>query len=186
MKSLTVDLEPDVREIAAGATVLVRLTLTNRASSGDQEIVFTAQPSAGVPRPDWARLAGVPELRQTASEGYRLVVAVHTLDKDGRAVDGLPTKTPPATTPRLFRVRLRPGAKLTHTFSWWARRIPAPMPVFHNDAGHRVVPKTAPVPLPVGQYAIAVDLPLYGLPPAESTFTTRIHVTKAEASNEEP
>ena len=102
---------------------------------------------------------------------------VRTLDTHDRSVDGLPT-TPSgsAPQPRFLRVRLRPGAKLTQTFTWWALRIPTPGPITRDDAGHRFVPKTAPVPLPRGEYTVAVELPLHGIAPPESVITTRVQV----------
>jgi hypothetical protein len=179
MKQLAIELTPDAPAIVGGATVLVRLSITNR-SANDAELVFAAQPAFATARPDWTRLAGVPELRPTPAEGFHLVMPVRTLDAHDRSVDGLPTTPQVAASVRLLRVRLRPMAKLTHTFAWWALRIPPPMPIFYDDAGHRFVPKTAPLPLSPGEYGIAVDLPLYGVSPAESTATTRIQVEKIE------
>jgi hypothetical protein len=179
MKQLTIELKPDVPSIVAGATVLVRLAITNRGTT-ESELVFVAQPAFATARPDWTRLAGVPELRPTPAEGFHLVMPLRTLDAHERSVDGLPTTPQVAASARLLRVRLKPGAKLTHTFAWWALRIPAPMPIFYDDAGHRFVPKTAPLPLPPGDYGIAVDLPLHGVSPAESLAATRIQVDKIE------
>ncbi|CAN5892929.1 hypothetical protein BH11MYX4_BH11MYX4_51880 [soil metagenome] len=179
MKQLTVELKPDVPATVGGATVLVRLTITNRSAS-EAELVFTAQPASATARPDWTRLAGVPELRPIAADAYRISMPVRTVDPHERSVDGLSTTPRGAAAARLLRVRLKPGAKLTHTFPWWALRIPAPMPIFHDDAGHRIVPKTAPLPLPPGEYGIAVDLPLLGVSPAESIAATRILVEKIE------
>ncbi len=185
MRALAIELHPDATEIASGATVLVRLTLANRGAR-EVDVVFVAHSSLAAPRPDWTRLAGVPELRSTPAEGYRLMMPLRTLDEHGRSVDGLPTTPQAPGSARLLQVRVRPGSKLTHTYSWWALRIPAPMPIFHNDAGHRIVPKTAPVPLPTGHYTIAVDLPLYGVTAAEATFTTLVNVVKVEPSKLPP
>ena len=77
-------------------------------------------------------------------------------------------------------MRLRPGGKLTHTFTWWALRIPAPAPITRDDAGHRFVPKTAPVPLAMGEYGVAVELPLHGIGAPESVATTRVQVTRVD------
>ena len=180
MKQVVIELKPDVAAITAGATVLVRLTLTNRGAT-EADLVFAALPASATTRPDWTRLAGVPELRPSAADAHHLIMPVRTLDAHERSVDGLPTTvqaTP--TTARLLRVRLKPGGKLTHTFPWWALRIPAPMPIFYDDAGHRFVPKTAPVPLPPGEYGIAIDLPLHGVTPAESIASCRMQVEKIE------
>jgi hypothetical protein len=54
------------------------------------------------------------------------------------------------------------------------------MPIFYDDAGHRFVPKTAPIPLPPGDYGIAIDLPLFGVSPAESVAATRMTVDTIE------
>jgi hypothetical protein len=184
MKTLTIELTPDASVVVGGTTVLLRLAITNRGSS-EAEIVLVAQPPGAAARPDWTRLAGVPEVRPSSSaspaEGYRLAMPVRTLDAHERSIDGLPTTTPLATGGRLLRVRLRPGGKLTHTFAWWALRIPAPSPIFRDDAGHRIVPKTAPQPLPAGEYVVSVDLPLFGVSPAEATASAQVRVEKGEA-----
>ena len=177
MKQLVIELKPDVPSIVGGGTVLLRLTIANRGAN-EAELVFTAQPPGAVPRPDWTRLAGVPELRPQVAEGFHLVMPVHTLDAHDRSIDGLPTTPQLAASARLLRVRLRPGARLTHTFAWWALRIPAPMPIFYDDAGHRFVPKTAPLPLWAGEYVVSVELPLHGVSPAESVTSTRMQVDK--------
>ena len=179
MKQIAIELKPDVPVVVGGATVQVRLTISNRGTN-EADLVFAAQPASATARPDWTRLAGVPELREAPPAGYRVVMPVRTLDAHERSVDGLPTTPQVAAPARLLRVRLRPGAKLTYSFAWWALRIPAPMPIFHDDAGHRMVPKTAPVPLAAGEYGIAVDLPLHGVSPAESIAAARIQVEKAE------
>ncbi len=179
MKQLTVELTADQPTVVTGGTVLMRLAITNRGAS-ESEIVFSAQPTSATARPDWTRLAGVPELRPGAADAYRIIMPVRTVDGRERTVDGLPTTPQVPAAARLLRVRLKPGGKLTHTFPWWALRIPAPMPIYYDDAGHRFVPKTAPLPLPPGEYGIAVDLPLLGVSPAESIAATRILVEKIE------
>lgn len=179
MKQLSIELAPDVPTVMAGGTVLVRLTITNRGPS-DAEMVLEAQPAAAAAKPDWTRLSGVPELRPQAVDGYRIVMPMRTLDAHERSVDGLPQAPATTASVRLLRVRLRPGGKLTHSFPWWAMRIPAPMPIFRDDAGHRIVPKTAPLPLAAGEYIVSVDLPLHGVSPAEAAATTRVRVEKPE------
>ncbi|MDB4946277.1 MAG: hypothetical protein JWP97_5811 [Labilithrix sp.] len=183
MKDVALTLAPDRPAIVAGATMLLRLTLVNRGKT-DADLVLVAQPWSATSKPDWTRLAGVPELRPGASDGYRLLMPVRTMDGHDRGVDGLPT-TPQTTSSaaRLLRVRLKPGGKLTHAFPWWALRIPPPMPIYYDDAGHRFVPKTAPVPLPPGEYNVAVDLPLLGVSPAESAATARVVVEKVEKTD---
>ncbi|MBS2018913.1 MAG: hypothetical protein JST00_38955 [Deltaproteobacteria bacterium] len=187
MKALSIALAPDAATVNGGATALLRLTMTN---TSDQEIsvVLDAQPPGAVARPDWSRLAGVPEPRPSPSgapvvpEGFRLLMPVRTLDASGHSVDGLPSSPPSGSTatPRILRVRLRPRAKLTQTISWWALRIPVPAPITRDDAGHRYVPKTVPQPLPPGEYTIAMELPLHGLSAPETTITTRIRVEKVD------
>ena len=184
MKHLTISLELDAPVVHGGATALLRLALTNTGSV-EISVIFAAHPPGAVARPDWSRLAGVPEPKPSPSgapvipEGFRLLMPVRTLDGNGHSVDGLPSSPPvAAATPKILRVRLKPRAKLTQTVSWWALRIPVPAPITRDDAGHRYVPKTVPTPLPVGEYTIAVDLPLRGVSPPESTITTRVRVEK--------
>ncbi len=180
MKQVVIELTPDVRRSPPAG----RCSFASRSPTAERpeaELVFTALPASATARPDWTRPAGVPELHPAPAEGFHLVMPVRTLDAHERSVDGLPTtaqSAPPLA--RLLRVRLKPGAKLTHTFPWWALRIPAPMPIFYDDAGHRFVPKTTPVPLPAGEYGIAIDLPLHGVTPAESIASCRIEVEKIE------
>lgn len=185
MKHLTFELKPDVTEVIAGGQVIVRLSIVN-GSPNEVALVLDTQPPSSGPRPDWTRLAGVPEPKPAASgavapEGYRLIMPVRTLDASERGVDGLPV-TPSVAAPSLrpLRVRLKPGGKLTQIFTWWALRIPTPGPITRDDAGHRFVPKTAPIPLPPGMYSIVVELPLHGIVPPESTVSTRVRVDKIE------
>ena len=183
MKEVAIELTPDRPSIVAGSTMLMRLAIVNRGKT-EASMVFVAQPAAATARPDWTRLAGVPELRPGSPDSPRILLFMRTLDKGDRSVDGLPT-TPQATgaSAKLLLVRLRAGARLTHALPWWALRIPPPMPIFYDDAGHRFVPKTAPVPLPAGEYGVAVNLPLYGVSPAESTATARVIVEKVEKND---
>jgi len=185
MKHLTFELKADTPVVTAGGTTILRLTIAN-GSANEVPVLLQAQPPSSGPRPDWTRLAGVPLPPPAASgvvvpESYRLVMPVRTLDANERVVDGLPI-TPSVAAPSLrsLRVRLRPGGKLTQTFTWWALRIPTPGPITRDDAGHRFVPKTAPVPLAPGQYSINVELPLAGIVPPESTVSVRVRVEKAD------
>jgi hypothetical protein len=193
MKHLVLELAADSPVVTAGGQVILRLSITNSASA-EVALLLDAQPPSTGTRPDWSRLAGVPEPKPAASgmpapEGYRLVMPVRTLDVHERGVDGLPfvlgaTSAPSGSTPvpRTLRVRLRPGGKLTQNFTWWALRIPAPGPITRDDAGHRFVPKTAPVPLSSGEYVVDVELPLHGISPPESIVSTRVRVEKADAA----
>lgn len=189
MKHLRFALVPDRSTVTAGGTVIVRLTITN-AGASEVALVLDAEPRGAAPRPDWTRLAGVPEPKPVASgmpgpERFRLHMPMRTLDSNERSVDGLPTKPSTSTAaPRSLRVRLRAGGKLTHVFTWWALRIPAPGPITRDDAGHRFVPKTAPVPLQPGEYVVAVQLPLHGIAPPESIVSTRMQVDKPNLSRD--
>jgi hypothetical protein len=190
MKHLTFELKPDAPDVTAGGTLVMRLTITNGARA-EVPLLLDAQPPNAGARPDWTRLAGVPEPKPAGSalpgpDGFRLMMPVRTLDAHERSVDGLPT-TPSigATSLRTLRVRLKPGGKLTQTFSWWALRIPAPGPITRDDAGHRFVPKTAPIPLAAGEYVVNVELPLHGISAPESIVSTRVkveHVEKPDSS----
>jgi hypothetical protein len=187
MKHLTFDLRADSPVITAGGTTILRLTITNGGTS-EVPVMFLTQPPSSAARPDWSRLAGVPQPLPTASgliapESFRLVMPVRTLDANDHVVDGLPV-TPSTAAPSLrsLRVRLRPGGKLTQNFTWWALRIPTPGPITRDDAGHRFVPKTAPVPLPPGPYTINIELPLGGIVPPESTVSVRVRVDKPDTT----
>lgn len=189
MKHLVFELASDAPVVTAGGQVILRLTITNSASA-EVALLLDMQPPSTGSRPDWSRLAGVPEPKPAASgmpmpEGYRLVMPVRTLDTHDHGVDGLPvTAAPTGSTPvtRTLRVRLRPGGKLTQIFTWWALRIPAPGPITRDDAGHRFVPKTAPVPLSTGEYVINVELPLHGISSPETVVSTRVRVERADAA----
>lgn len=191
-KHLVLELKPDAPSVIAGGTLILRLAITNTAST-EVAIVFDATPPSSSPRPDWSRLAGVPEPKPAGSatvepDIYRLALPLRTLDAHEHAVDGLPnvaSATGTTPMPRLVRVRLRPGGKLTHTFTWWALRIPAPGPITRDDAGHRFVPKTAPLPLPAGEYVIQAELPLHGISPPESIVSARVQVDKVEKPNKD-
>lgn len=178
--SLRLDVEPDT--VIAGSTAVLRLSITNVASS-ETLVVFDAYPKGTSPRPDWSRLAGVPDVKGEQPDLPRLQLVVSTADTHEHPVDAVPLKTNESLTtsngPRLLGVRLRPGAKLTSAATWHALRIPAPAPIFKDDAGHRFVPKTTAVSLSPGDYVISVDVPLHGLAPAERTVTARVHIEKA-------
>lgn len=178
--SLSLEVEPEA--VIAGSTAVLRLGITNVAST-ETLVVFDAYPRGQGPRPDWSRLAGVPDVKGEQPDLPRLQLVVSTADSRERPVDAVPlvanNPLAPTQSPRILGVRLRPGAKLTATMSWHALRIPAPAPIFKDDAGHRFVPKTTAVPLYPGDYVISVDVPLHGLAPAERTVTTRARVEKA-------
>lgn len=168
-------------ETTGGATSLLRLSLTNIATT-DTLVVLEGVPSSTVPKADWTRIAGMPEVRGGSPTGLLVPLAVTTLSRD-RVVDATPMTPGTGTAaPRLLGVRLKPGAKLTHVQSWWALRIPAPYPQFKDDAGHVITPKTLPVPLERGDYVVRVEVPLLGVPAAERTITTRVHVEPAPPS----
>lgn len=180
-RRLTLRLEAEPETVITGSTAVLRLTITNVAST-ETQVVFDAYPKGQGPRPDWSRLAGVPDVKGEQPDLPRLQLVVSTADTHERPVDAVPlVAQSPFTTPiapRVLGVRLRPGAKLTSSTTWHALRIPAPAPIFKDDAGHRFVPKTTAVPLSPGDYVISVDLPLHGLAPAERTATARVHVEK--------
>lgn len=179
--TLRLDVEPET--VVAGSTAVLRLTITNVASS-ETLVAFDAYPKGTSPRPDWSRLAGVPDVKGEQPDLPRLQLVVSTADTHDRPVDAVPLVTKndslaPSSGPRILGVRLRPGAKLTSAATWHALRIPAPAPIFKDDAGHRFVPKTTAVALYPGDYVISVDVPLHGLAPAERTVTARVHIEKA-------
>lgn len=180
-RRLTLRLDAEPETVIAGSTAVLRLTITNVASS-ETLVVFDAYPRGQSPRPDWSRLAGVPDVKGEQPDLPRLQLVVSTADTHEHPVDAVPlVAQSPLTTssgPRILGVRLRPGAKLTSSTTWHALRIPAPAPIFKDDAGHRFVPKTTAVPLQPGDYVISVDLPLHGLAPAERSVTARVHVEK--------
>lgn len=184
-KRIAISAELDPTVVVAGSTAVLRLTFTNVAPV-ETLLVFDAFPRGLGPRPDWSRLAGVPDVKGDMPDVPRIQIAVSTLDLHERPVDAVPVvanSSAPASNPRILGVRLKPGAKLTHTMSWWALRIPAPAPIVKDDAGHRFVPKTTAVPLSPGDYVVSVDLPLHGLAPAERTVTVRAHVERVASGD---
>jgi hypothetical protein len=182
--ALRVDPEPDTT--VRGGTLLLRVSIAN-VTSTEVLVPLEAHPPGEGPRPDWSRLSGVVEPRVNAA-GDHFVFPVTTLDARERPVDGFQPPPWAKAAPRIVGARLRGGSRLTHVISWWALRIPAPLPPFRTDAGYRVVPKTMPIPLPKGDYVVRVELPLYGLSAAERSVTARVHVdpVKAPESREPP
>lgn len=184
-KRVRIELTADATAVAAGSSTLLRLTISN-VTPAEVLLVFDALPRAPGPRPDWSRLAGVPEARAQSESTPRLHWNVVTTDAWDHNVDGMPTVPGSATAPpapRLLGVRLRPGAKLTHAFAWFAVRIPPPPPIVKDDAGHRFVPKTAAVPLAVGEYTASLEIPLHGVAPVDRTLGVKLRV---EAGAPEP
>jgi hypothetical protein len=183
-RRLALALAAEPAETTGGATSLLRLSITNVAPS-ETIVVVEAIPASSAPRPDWTRIAGMPEVRGAAL-GLHVPLTVTTLDVRERPVDATPMTSATPASPKLLAIRLRPGGKLTHVASWWALRIPAPAAIFKDDAGHVNVPKTLPVPLERGDYLVRVEVPLFGVPLAERTVTARIHVEEAPRSVAHP
>lgn len=178
-RRLALSLEAEPPETTGGATSLLRLAITNTAPT-ETLVVLEAVPAGAVAQPDWKRIVGMPEVRGGAQGGLHVPLVVTTLDGYQRNVDATPMTGGSTLVPRYLGVRLRPGGKLTHVASWWALRIPAPYPNFRDDAGHLIITKTLPLPLERGDYTVRVEVPLFGLSPAERTITTRIHVEPAK------
>lgn len=184
LKYLSIALIVEPPEVISGNTALVTVEIKN-TSSRETTILFEAKSRMPGPRTDWSRVAGVPEPVGSNPDPPRLFFPMTTTDAWDHDVDALPTipnsvdRTPAPPTP--LAVHLRPGGKLTHHASWWAYRIPAPAPIVKDDAGHRYVPKTSAINLSPGDYAIVVDLPLYGLGKEERKVSSRVRVVKAVA-----
>jgi hypothetical protein len=182
MKSFTIAAELDPATVYAGTSATLRVTFTNASTAETMLVLEAAPPRDRLARPDWSRIAGPPEPRVAAPDQPRILFPVTTFDAQGRNVDATPTLPAlPASTPmpaKLLGIRVRPGGKLTHAAQWWALRIPAPAPIFTDDAGHRYVPKTAPTGMWAGDYMVVVELPLHGLAPAERLVTARVHVER--------
>lgn len=189
---VTLALEPET--VVSGAAATVRLTITN-TSSVETLVVLDAHTHAPGPRTDWKRLSGVPDIKGEPAEMFRVRFGLGTSDRRERAVDAVPVVTPAQlkamgreptkaelapTTTRVLGIRLRPGAKLTHSMTWMALRIPAPAPIYKDDAGHRYVPKTTAFPLPAGEYNVTLDIPFHGLTPPERTFSTPVTVERVK------
>lgn len=179
---LKITLDPEPKNVTPGGTALLRLGISNPTES-EILVVLDTSAEATLPRPDWSRLSGVPEVRPEGGGAPRLHFAVTTLDSHDRNVDGLPMVAPAAgaAAPRAIGIWLKPKGKLVHDLSWWAFRIPAPAPIVKDDAGHRIVPKTAPTPLTPGDYVASVEVPLRGQATVERSVTTTIRVLDARS-----
>jgi hypothetical protein len=178
MKSLAIEVASDPSSTVGGLATVLRLTITNRGAT-EALVVFDSYARGTGPRPDWARISGVPEFKGATTDAARLVFPVTTVDLRDHSVDSIPMVPGALSPPKLLGVRLRPGGKLTHALPWWALRIPQPAPIFKDDAGHRIVPKTAPIPLPAGDYRVNVEVPLHGISSPERTSSTVVHVEAA-------
>ena len=185
MKQVTITPTLEPEDVIAGSSGVFHITIKNTSSS-EALVAFEAKTRLPGPRTDWSRVVGVPEPK-TVSDTPKLFFPISTTDSYNREVDALPTvsegATPVAPTPTVLGVYLRPGGKLTHTALWWALRIPAPAPMYQDDAGHRFYPKTAATPLLPAEYNIIVDLPLYALSREERKLSHRVKVirTRPEA-----
>ncbi len=181
LKQAKMQLEIEPTTLDAGGAAVLRLAIINTGPT-EALFVFDAQPRASGPRVDWSRIQGVPDVKPTAPETPRLLFTMTTLDSHDRNVDAPPTiaNSIDASPTSLVGVRVKPGGRLTHTFNWWALKIPPPAPVFKDDAGHRYYPKTSAIPLLPGEYQIVVEVPLHGIPTPERVVATRVKVEKPE------
>jgi len=177
LKKLSITCALDATDVYAGGSTTVTVTLQN-TSAENLLVVFEARPRPSGPRPDWSRVAGVPSARPELATAPKLFFTTTTTDARDREVDALPTLTAQAAPPTAIGVWLRPGAKLTHASSWWALGLPAPAPIFQDDAGHRYVPKTSAMPLSPGEYNVVVEIPFYGLSREERKVAARVRVRR--------
>jgi hypothetical protein len=187
LKQLAVTVTVDPAEVGSGGSASAVVTVRN-TSAVDVDVLLEARAHAPGPRPDWSRVAGVPEQREPAmgqvgqvSDVPHVFLPMTTTDAAGHDVDAVPIvagSTPVALAATILQVHLRPGSKLSHTASWWALRIPAPAPIVKDDAGHRYVPKTSALPLYPGDYNVVVELPFWGLTHEERKYSAHVHVTK--------
>ena len=179
MKHIAIEASIEPVEVNAGAEALVHLVLRNTSTS-ETTLIFEARPRPAGPRPDLARMHGVPDIKNGGSDTPRLFFPVQTTDARDRDVDGLPvvesTGAQPVTT--TLAVHLKPGTRLTHAMPWWALSIPAPAPIYHDDAGHRYVPKTSAHGLAAGDYSVVVELPIWGLTREERKVAIHVHVVR--------
>lgn len=176
MKQLTVTVTPEATETYSGGTVHLTVTIKNTSASEATVWLEASTRSSGV-RTDWARVVGVPEPHPGAGEVPRLFFNLTTTDTWERDVDAVPTTgSGSAPVPTPLGVRLRPGAKLTRVVEWFALRIPAPPPMFQDDAGHRFYPKTVALPLTAGEYGVALYLPFFALSKEERKQSLKLKV----------
>lgn len=180
MRSLAISLTAEPTEAFAGGSVRLELVVRN-TSAAEVTLFFEARPRPAGPRTDWSRVIGIPDPHTNGAEVPRLLFPITTTDSHDRDVDAVPTvagSAPIPPAPTLLAVHLRPGGKLVHVMSWWALRIPAPAPIFKDDAGHRFVPKTMAVNLYPSEYTVTLELPFHGLGREERKTSTRIQVTR--------
>lgn len=176
MKQLEIAITPEASETYGGGTILLTLTIKNKSPSEAEVWLESRSRSTGA-RTDWSRVVGVPEPHAGVHDVPKLWFSITTTDQWDRDVDGVPTVgtgAPPTPTPIL--IRLPPGKKLVRKIEWFALRIPAPAPMFQDDAGHRFYPKTIAHPLTRGEYGVAVDVPLFALSKEERKQTLRLKV----------
>jgi hypothetical protein len=182
MRSITVTAEIDPPTVMAGTSAIMRIAIVNNAQS-ETLFVFDAMPRPVNSRPDWSRIAGPPEPKIAPPDVPHILFQMTTLDAHDKNVDAIPTipagAVPVPPQPKLIGIRVRGGGKLTIAPQWWAMRVPAPLPPVTDDAGHRYVPKTSPIPLWPGDYTVTVDVPFHGMTPPERIVTTKAHVERA-------
>jgi hypothetical protein len=180
-KTLALSATIDPPTVLAGGAAVVRVTIANVAST-ETLVVLDLQARPPGPRTDWSRIAGVAQAPPGMPETPRLLFVKSTLDAHDKSVDAVPTIPGTGATPapaKVIGVRLAPGARVTHTSQWWAMRIPAPYPPVTDDAGHRFVPKTQPVPLAPGEYTVTIDVPLHDVAPAARVVSVHPKVERA-------
>lgn len=176
MKQLEITVASEQPEIYAGGTVIISLSIKNISTSEAQVWLESRSRMTGA-RTDWSRVVGVPVPHEGVNEVSKLWFPITTTDQWDRDVDGVPTTgTGAAPTPSPLLIRLPPGRKLVRKIEWFALRIPAPAPMFQDDAGHRFYPKTLAYPLTQGDYGVAIDLPIFGLSKEERKQTLRLKV----------
>ncbi len=176
LRVLVATLTPDARETIGGGQINLRLSIAN---TGKRPVVLVleGEPPGSGAHYDWTLLTGLSPPRGVQSEGFKARFAMKTLDAREINVDQLRLVPPAAPPPsRLYRIVLAPQATLTHSFVWLALAIPAPYPPFEDDAGHRIVPKTAPRPLWGGKYTVVVDVPYYGVAAPQRAVPTTVRV----------
>jgi hypothetical protein len=176
MKQLEITVAPEASEVYAGGTIHITVTIKNISPTEAQVWLESRSRSTGA-RTDWSRVVGVPEPHAGVNEVPKLWFPMTTTDQWDRDVDGVPTTgTGAAPTPAPLLVRLPPGKKLMRKIEWFALRIPPPAPMYQDDAGHRFYPKTLALPLPTGEYGVAIDLPFFALSKEERKQALRLKV----------